>query len=124
MNNTQKQIVARLVAEKVWGFMLNRKGSAYLQGGQCKFSTLETAQKVFSWPGFGETYEWALRAKWWPLIFDNEDGRTLFMLDNTETQTEGYEITSSPDKTILACHLAALDALGIDWRKELEREGS
>ena len=119
-----KQKIARLVAEKVWGWHPFEKNPQevfvepyfYTSNGEEFYdpffhSMPQLKAKVFSWNGFGRTVE--RMGEWFRTeVHDNKHGDQEFMfIKGIKTDyVRQYGL-------ITACHLAALDALGIDWRE-------
>ena len=111
MTNQQKQKIARLVAENVWGWEQrdfqygNEWHTSWFSPDGRMQETMNLSQEVFSWPGFGRTFERMIDNS-----FRLEIGRhgILWWIHNSDRKKFG---TNRGD-LIEACHLAAIDSLG------------
>lgn len=108
MTDKDKQRIARLVADKVWGWKVD-----FDQG------SIDVTDQVFSWPGFGRTVDSMAAFGWaWGRSGGNTiDGPGSIYWMHREVETP-IDCEEKIDDQILDCHLAALDAFGIDWRTD------
>lgn len=126
MNTKQKEIIAKLVAEKVWGWREER-----IKTGDPETTLVWVDDKsllrwdvahhgiawaVFSWPGFGLTVEVMLvEPKTWQRFNIKADA----IIDRAFSRGN-----LSASWVIYATQVSALDALGIGWKGEVPEENS
>lgn len=123
MTDAQKEKIARLVAEKVWGWSdLNDDSDWHCHAEGRHWFGHHLYGEVFSWPGFGRTVEAMDADGWYEFEWCQRFGGFRFYHpeDSIQTPEQNFRDIGDPPDITLACHLAALDALGIDWKEEID----